>query len=74
MSTKEKRLEELIRNIPYPDQIKDMEISDTDIRFTWRGDRFNIEVSGGLCEEIKDGLRHSSNVAMLLMALMGRRF
>lgn len=57
----------IIRAIPYPQQIEDIELEkDTEaVRFTWRGTRFRVG-QNLMVEEVKDGMLSGSDMAILL--------
>lgn len=57
--------------VPYPDQIKDIDLdSEADsIRFNWRGTSFRISTTGHT-EEIDNGMLRGSNIAILLGQLV----
>ena len=64
-------MELLIASLPYPDQIKNLDLtsSETAIRFDWRGIRFRISQSKSV-EEVKDGMLSGSNIAIILEHLV----
>jgi hypothetical protein len=64
-------LERVIQRVPYPSQIKDMDLTtqQTAIRLTWRGQRFDVNDRLSV-EEIEGGMRLGSNIAILLEALL----
>lgn len=67
MLTHSKIIELLIKALPYPDQIKDIDISSESgaVRFTWRGNRFRVD--GELyTNEANEGFLIGSDLAILL--------
>jgi hypothetical protein len=67
--SKEELLTALLQAIPYPDQMKNFDFSESNaIRFDWRDDRFRLNVSGNV-ERVKGMFLEGSNDAILLGAL-----
>lgn len=69
--TKEEILVKLIKNIPYPNQISDLDLSSESdaIRFTWRSDRFRISLTGSV-EQVEKPFLAGSNMAILMETLI----
>lgn len=66
--TQSKLLEAIIGCIPYPSQIKDYDLSDDQqVRFTWRGQRFVVSLSGHT-NEIEGGCQVGSNICIVMEA------
>lgn len=66
-----KLIEIVLAGIPYPEQIKNIDI-DTEseaIRFTWRGVRYRVSGSG-FVEEIGDGVLIGSDRAILMRHIL----
>ena len=69
MSTNE-ILTAIVQNVPYPEQIKDIDASQPDsIRFTWRGTRYCANINQGL-DELGDGVLIGSDKAILMRTLV----
>jgi len=68
----EELLELVITSLPYPEQIKDIDVSEPDaIRFTWRGDRFRVSNTTHV-EQVDRGCLCGSNIAILLRRLIDK--
>lgn len=60
----------VIKTLPYPDQIKDVDMSMTDqLRFTWRGDRFRVS-DALFVEEVDSKFLVGSNTSLLLQRML----
>lgn len=67
VTTKDEAIRCIIQGIPYPQHISDIDTSpERAIRFTWRGDRFNVWLPALSVEEVGDGVLIGSNLAILL--------
>lgn len=62
-----KIMEILIRAIPYPDHMRDFDISADSVEFTWRGTRYRVTKSFGV-DEVGDGVLIGSDRAILVRA------
>jgi hypothetical protein len=63
-----------LKNIPYPEQVTDIFLLDSGVRFTWRGNSFRISIHDGNVEECQkniDGntLNHS-NIVILMQTII----
>ncbi|KKL50882.1 hypothetical protein LCGC14_2301060 [marine sediment metagenome] len=67
--TNDKIIECVIKAIPYPEHISDIELDDDCVRFTWRTDRFKVSDSG-MVEELEDIFLKGSNIAILMERLI----
>ena len=65
----EQIIEKVINVIPYPNQIKDIDISNNAVRFTWRDTRFRVSESL-MVEEVQGNLLTGSNIAIMLEQLI----
>jgi len=71
--SKEEILTALLQTIPYPEQLNHFDFSESDaIRFSWRGDRFRLNISGN-AEKVNDIFLEGSNDAILLGTLVSRQ-
>ena len=62
-------LERVLRVMPYPNQIHDIETEDDAIRFRWRSQHFQITTS--LCvDTVGDGVLIGDDASILLAALI----
>lgn len=71
--TKEKAVEAVIKGLPYPHQITDIDLTKEDgaIRFTWRKtNKFRLDLTFGSVEEVGDGILMGSDIAILAQALI----
>jgi len=67
-----KILEAVIKVLPYPDQITDIELDeDNAVGFTWRGSTYRI--SDNLCVEKLEGRLASSDTTCMLMKELLKR-
>lgn len=68
---KEQTLELLIKAIPYPNQIDEIDFSSEEnaIRFIWRGTKFRVSTTYHV-EECSDGVLCGSDKAILLSGLL----
>jgi len=64
-----KIVELMIRAMPYPDQMRDLDIGADSVEFTWRGTRFRVTKSYGV-DEVGDGVLIGSDKAILVAALI----
>lgn len=64
-----KIIELLIRAIPYPDQMRDLDIATNYVEFTWRGTRYRVTEFYGV-DEVGDGVLIGSDSAILIRALI----
>lgn len=73
--THEKVLEKVIKKIPFPETISDIDITSEEdaVRFSWRGDlvRFRVTKTFSV-EEVEDGFLGSNNLTIMLEALLRR--
>ena len=70
MISNEKIIEAVLRSIPYPDQMRDFDLSnECSVRFTWRGSRFRVSDTG-YAEESSNHCLSGSNASILLTALV----
>lgn len=62
---------ELIYNaMPYPRQIKDLEIRDENVYFTWRSGRFRVEEGSLSVTSLEDGILVGDNQSILIERLL----
>lgn len=68
---KEEILEAVIKTLPYSNQIKNLDMSSEQgaIRFTWRGNKFRIAMSG-LVEEVGDGVLSGTDICIIFQELL----
>lgn len=71
--TKEKLIETIVGGLPYPHQMRDIDISsETEaVRFNWRGVRYRVGFSLHV-EEVGDGILRGSDCAILMQAVLTR--
>lgn len=62
-----KLIELIICSLPYPDQMRDIEIALDYVAFTWRGVRYRITETFGV-DEVRNGLLIGSDTAILMRA------
>ena len=63
-------LETVLGALPYPDQIHEIDFSDSGaVRFSWRGARYRISAEL-LVEEVQEAVLATSDRAILLSALL----
>jgi len=74
MQQNTKILEKVIRAVPYPAQIKEIDLvsEDTAIRFRWRGDVYRVSETLGV-ETCDRGCLVGSDIAILMQALIQER-
>lgn len=75
IETKEQALELVVKSIPYPEHIKDWDLSseETSIRFTWRTEnRFRFDFKYMSVEEVGNGVLSGTNITILLRELLKR--
>ena len=74
-TTKSQLVEILIAAVPYPAQIKDLNLdAEPDaIRFKWRGNAYRFRPDLGV-EEIEGGFLSGSDIAILMEALLKRTY
>lgn len=60
-----KIIELLIRAIPYPDQIREIEVATNFVEFTWRSARYRVTETLGV-DEVGDGVLVGSDRAILM--------
>jgi len=73
--TKEELLMAIMKCLPYPDQISDLDMTTEPeaIRLTWRkGHSFNIPLTGHVYERL-DGCLSGSDIAILFRELLKRQ-
>ncbi len=72
MKTAGEAIELLIKTVPYPEHITNLEISgENTIRFTWRtSNRFRFDFKNMLIEEVDGCMLAGSNIAILLEKLL----
>ena len=58
-----------LSHIPYPTQVKNLEIEENCIRFTWRDNNFRAS-NNGFVEEAKDGMLIGSDVSILMQRII----
>lgn len=63
-----KLIELIIIALPYPFQMRDIDIGADYVRFTWRGARYHVTERG--VEEVGDGVLIGSDRAILMRALI----
>lgn len=65
-----KRLETVLKGLPYPNQMKDIDMSEENaIRFTWRQVRFRVAHDFNV-EEVEGRFLAGGNLSILLEALL----
>lgn len=76
--TKGKLLEAIMKGVPYPQHITDLDLESrpSAIQFTWRGDRFQVSITDagvlGMVDQVEDGMLITNNLAILLEACLRR--
>jgi hypothetical protein len=60
-----KIIELVIRALPYPEQVRNLFVGETDIRFDWRGTSYSISKMLHV-EEVGDGVLIGSDKALLI--------
>lgn len=72
-NTKGELVSQIMKNIPYPNQVKDIDLDSisTAIFFTWRGSKYRYSL-GGSIEEHKDGLLVGSDICIVMRELLNR--
>ena len=73
--TQAEALEVIIAALPHPGHIKELDLSEEGaVRFQWRGDKFRVSAlsSGFSCEEVQGGMLATTNMAILMSALLVR--
>ena len=70
--TKEEAVECVVRSLPYPQHIKDWDLSqDKECRFTWRDERFRLSLSDmAMVEHVVGDFLHGDNLAIAIEALI----
>ena len=63
--TPAKIIELIIRALPHPHLIRDIDIGINYVRFTWRGSRYSVNERGDV-EEVGDGVLIGSDRAILM--------
>ena len=66
-----KLLELIIRSLPYPDQIRDIQMEDNAVRFVWRSQKFRVSTSLH-AETIGCGVLIWDDTSILLEAMLRR--
>jgi hypothetical protein len=71
--TKDQLVQVVIKVLPYAEQMRDLDLfrEMEAIRFTWRGDRFRVSLSG-FTETVDNGMLVGGNRAILMQALVQR--
>jgi hypothetical protein len=62
-----KLIELVIRALPYPSQIRDIEIAANYVEFSWRGARYRVNEVFGV-DEVGDGVLVGTDRAILMRA------
>jgi len=70
--TTDEIFEIVVKSIPYPQHMSDIETHEDHIRFTWRGDRFRVSKSLHV-EEVTKGCLSGSNLAIFLRSILERK-
>ena len=69
MTSQTEILERIISRIPYPEQIKDIDLVESGaVQFAWRGTQFRVTNNGA--DEIGDGVLIGSDIAILLWKVL----
>ncbi len=66
-----KLLELIIRSLPYPDQIRDIQMEDNAVRFVWRSQHFRVTTNLH-AEQIGSGVLIGDDASILLRVLLQR--
>ena len=66
-----KLLELIIRTLPYPDQIRDIEMEDEAVRFYWRSQHFRVTTNLH-AEQIGHGVLIGDDASILLRVMLQR--
>jgi len=67
---KSELLQAIIKSIPYPSQISEIDLDlENQLRFTWRGDRFRVGLSGSV-EQVEGVMLSGSNITIVLEELL----
>ena len=76
ISTKEVAMEVVLKAIPYPEHLSDFDFTSekTAIIFTWRHNRFRLDIEYISVEEVGNGVLSGSNMSILLQELIKREF
>ena len=71
--TRDKAIEILIKAIPNPQWIEDIEMLDdcNTIKFKWNGERFSYDYEHMLIDCDKDGVITNNNASVLMTQLIG---
>jgi len=64
-----KNFEIVLKALPYPDQIKDIDFGEVTVEFSWRGSRYCVKENLDVWE-VDEGLLCGNDKAMLLEALL----
>jgi hypothetical protein len=69
----QKSIVDTLQQLPYPEQIFDVELVGEGIRFTWMGSRFRVALGTAFVEECQndpDPILRRSNIAILMEAFL----
>lgn len=66
-----KIVELIVRALPYPDQMRDIEIASDYLEFTWRGVRYRVNELYGV-DEVGNGVLIGTDRAILIRTLLER--
>ncbi len=67
--TKDELIMAIMRNVPYPNQITELNTSyENEVRFTWRDNKFCVNIHRGVGEvgEVGDGVLFGSDISILM--------
>ena len=70
--TPEQVIQAVVCAIPYPQHVKDWDLSSVPdaVRFTWRSDRFRVSLRSGMVEQEDGRLLCGSNIAILVESMI----
>lgn len=75
METKEQAIEIITKALPYPEHITDWDFSSSEdsVRFTWRGNRFRVDLEYERAEEVKGIMLEGGDLAICVSELIKRQ-
>jgi hypothetical protein len=76
MASKTLVVEAIFKTIPYPEQIRELDLDGepTAIRFTWRGTRFRVDYKDRIStEEVQGKLLSGTDICLLMDVLLQQK-
>lgn len=71
--TKGEILQRVVKNLPYCEQMQDIDLDlPGEIRFSWRGSRYVVGMSGNV-EQVGDGVLIGSDICIVMKELFKRQ-